>query len=506
MIDGSIQVVPAPSRIRIQDGAFTFSPDSMVTVDRRSRELRTVAASLVDRIEMASGVRMDLAEHPAADGPAGSILYTTDGSDSLLGPEGYVLDVRPAGIQLRASHPAGAFYATQTLRQLFPPEIDGSSATADPRGWVLPAVRIHDSPRFHWRGMLLDCCRHFMTVEFVKRYIDLLSYYKLNRFHWHLTEDQGWRIEIEKYPELTQVGAWRMEPGGERYGGYYTRSQIRDVVEYALERHVTVVPEIEMPGHATAALAAHPELSCSGGPFSVASGWGIFDDVFCAGKDATFDFLQNVLTEVMELFPGNYVHIGGDECPKERWRTCADCQRRVADEALEDEAGLQGYFVRRIAAFLHDRGRRLIGWDEILEGGLPPSATVQSWRSMNGAVEAVTSGHDVIVSPISHAYFDADIATTDLRKVYSFEPMPGELAGSERSRVLGGECNMWTERTPQETVDRKMFPRLLAMSECLWSQSENKGFHDFHHRLQHHYQRLTELGVDYGAESADSAV
>jgi hexosaminidase len=277
-------------------------------------------------------------------------------------------------------------------------------------------------------------------------------------------------------------------------------------VEHALERHVTVVPEIEMPGHATAALAAHPELSCSGGPFSVAAEWGVFDDVFCAGKDATFEFLQDVLSEVTELFPGEYVHIGGDECTKKRWQTCADCQRRMAREGLENEAALQSYFVRRIAAFLEVRGRRLIGWDEILKGGLPPLATVQSWRSMKGAVEAAKLGHDAIVSPISHAYFDADIGTTDLRQVYSFEPMPEGLTGGERSRILGGECNMWTERAPQETIDRKMFPRLLAMSECLWSQSENKDFHDFHHRLQHHYQRLRELGVDYGAESTAPTV
>ena len=253
-----------------------------------------------------------------------------------------------------------------------------------------------------------------------------------------------------------------------------------------------------MPGHATAALAAYPDLSCTGEPLCVATDWGIFHDVLCAGKETTFEFLQDVLIEVMELFPGECVHIGGDECPKERWRECADCQRRMVEEALESEDELQAYFVERIAAFLHDRGRRLIGWEEIVAGGPPPSAMVQSWRSMNGAAEAAKLGHDVIVSPISHAYFDADIATTDLRQVYSFEPVPGRLAAGDRAHIIGGECNMWTEHAPQEIIDRKMFPRLLAMSECLWSQPANRDVADFHHRLQHHYKRLKELGVDYG--------
>ena len=498
MIDGAIHVIPAPSRIRIQEGAFTFTSDSKVMVDRESIGLRNVALSLVDRIESASGVRLELSLTSAGERPIGSILYTTEGSDPVLGGEGYVLDIDPEGIRITASDPCGAFYGTQTLRQLLPSEIEGNAAMADLRGWMVPAVRIHDSPRFTWRGMMLDCCRHFMSVDFVKRYIGLLSHYKLNRFHWHLTDDQGWRIEIEKYPKLTDVGSWRTEPGGERYGGYYTKSQVRDVVQYALDRHVTVVPEIEMPGHATAALAAYPDLSCTGEPLCVATDWGIFHDVLCAGKETTFEFLQDVLIEVMELFPGEYVHIGGDECPKERWRECADCQRRMVEEALESEDELQGYFVGRIEAFLRDRGRRLIGWEDIVAGGPPASAMVQSWRSMNGAAEAAKLGHDVIVSPISHAYFDADIATTDLRQVYSFEPVPGRLAAGDQAHIIGGECNMWTEHAPQEIVDRKMFPRLLAMSECLWSQPANRDVADFHHRLQHHYKRLRELGVDYG--------
>jgi len=276
------------------------------------------------------------------------------------------------------------------------------------------------------------------------------------------------------------------------------------VVEYAHERHVTVVPEIEMPGHALAALASYPEFSCKGGPFEVASDWGIFEDVYCAGKDATFKMLEDVLTEVMELFPSEYIHIGGDECPKRRWKSCERCQQRIEDEGLKDEYELQSYFLKRIASFLHDNGRKLIGWDEILEGGLAPSATVQSWSSVNSAFKAVRLGHDTILSPTSHCYFDFDLGTTDLKQVYSFDPIPAGLDEDQRGHVLGGECNMWTERAPQETVDQKVFPRLVAMAECLWSQLDNKDFSDFRYRLKHHYQHLQELGVDYGAESAAS--
>jgi hexosaminidase len=341
-----------------------------------------------------------------------------------------------------------------------------------------------------------------MTVDFIKRYIDLLSFHKFNRFHWHLTEDQGWRLEIEKYPRLMEIGAWRDQPDGTRYGGYYTKAEVHEVVEYARERHVVIVPEIEMPGHALAALASYPELSCSGGPFAVTANWGIFEDVFCAGKDSTFSFLEDVLTEVIELFPDEYVHIGGDECPKSRWKSCAHCQQRMADEGLKDEDALQSYFVRWVADFLRRKGRKAIGWDEIVDGGLTSGTVVQSWRGVDGAVEAAKLGYDTILSPASHCYLDYDLHTIDLKKVYSFDPVPTGLSEGKRHHVLGGECSMWTERAPQDVVDRKAFPRLVAMAECLWSQLETKDFSDFRYRLQHHYEHLRELGVDYGAESA----
>jgi hexosaminidase len=506
MIDGAIHIIPTPSRVRIQEGFFSLSAGMRIVVDQASPDLEGVAAWLARKLSTVYGLGLSSEVTSEERGPPVGILFSSKDANAALGPEGYELDVGPDGIRVSASTSAGAFYATQTLRQLLPPEIEKRDRVAFSQQWVIPAVRIHDAPRFAWRGMLLDCCRHFMSTEFIKRYIDLLAYYKMNRFHWHLTEDQGWRIEINAYPELTRVGAWRTQAEGRRYGGYYTKLEIREVVEYASKRHVTIVPEIEMPGHALAALASYPELSCSGGPFEVAVDWGVFEDVFCAGNDATFVFLEQVLSEVMELFPGQYIHIGGDECPRDRWQSCPRCQMRIAAEGLRDESALQSYFIKRIAAFLEREGRKLIGWDEILEGGLAPCATVQSWRGTAGAVEAAKLGHDAILSPTSHSYFDFDLSRIDLRQVYSFDPIPEELKGRECEHILGGECNMWTERAAQDTVDQKVFPRLTAMAECLWSEADNKDFSDFHHRLQHHYQRLRELGVDYGAEFATTAV
>ncbi len=506
MIDGAIHVIPVPAKIRIQDGVFSLSAETEILVEEGCEALWGCATFLSDIISTATGFRFAPTMVSANDVPKQSITFTHRGCGPDLGCEGYLLDVVSDGVTVAASDAAGAFYAVQTLRQLFPTEIEcGGRGSAD-MVWTAPAVRIHDAPRFRWRGLMLDCCRHFMTKSFVKRYIDLLAYHKMNRFHWHVTEDQGWRIDIDRYPKLVDVGAWRTEGDGTRYGGYYSKLDVRDVVDYAASRHVTVIPEIEMPGHAIAALAAYPELSCRGRPLDVATTWGIFDDVYCAGNDRVFTFLQDVLTEVMELFPSEYIHIGGDECPKARWKECSRCQKRMEREGLRNESELQGYFIGRIAEFLALNDRRLVGWDEILEGGLPETATVQSWRSMDGAIQAARSGHDAIVSPTSHAYFDFDVATTSLEQVYSFDPIPEALSGEERKRILGGECTMWTERAPQDTVDNKVFPRLLAMAECLWSPPECQDFTDFRRRMQFHCARLEVLGVSCGPEhgSADA--
>jgi hexosaminidase len=482
--DPPATIIPAPTELQLGEGFFRLTPSTRIVISPKDDELASIGRLLAEAIREVD---------PVSDARTGTVHLTLDRSSTSLGDEGYRLSVTEDSIALTAMRPAGLFYGVQTIRQLLPVAPEGAGA--------IPCVEIVDVPRFAWRGMLLDCGRHFMSKDFVKRYIDLLAYHKMNTLHWHLTEDQGWRIEIKSYPKLTEVGAWRSYEDGTRYSGFYTQDEIREVVEHASRRYVRVVPEIELPGHSVASLAAYPEHSCTGGPFAVETNWGVHKDVYCAGKERTFEFLEKVLTEVIELFPGPHVHIGGDECPKDRWKACSDCQARIVAEGLEDEHELQSYFIRRIERFLSSKGRRLIGWDEILEGGLAPEATVQSWRGMEGAIAAARSGHDAIVSPTSHAYFDYDIGTTDLRRVYSFEPIPPELTAAESRHILGGECNMWTERAPQETLDSKVFPRILAMAERLWSPKTRNNYLEFHRRVRAHYARLDRLGVAYGPES-----
>lgn len=428
--------------------------------------------------------------------------------DTLLPPEWYALQIDADGIRIQAASEAGLFRGTRTLRQIV--EQIGEDRH-------VPYLTITDHPRFAWRGMHLDVCRHFFGVDFVKKYIDLLARYKMNTFHWHLTDDQGWRIEIKQYPKLTEVGAWRkgsqVGPYGMRaydsipYGGYYTQDEIRDVVAYAAARSITVVPEIEMPGHAMAALAAYPELGCTGGPYEVQRGWGVFDDVFCT-TDTVFDFLENVLTEVMDLFPSPYIHIGGDECPKVSWKACPKCQALMKVEGLKDEHELQSYFIQRMERFVNSKGRKIIGWDEILEGGLAPNAAVMSWRGTEGGVAAAQSGHYAVMTPGDHCYFDhyqGDPANeplaiggyTTVQKVYSYEPVPAELKGEEAKYILGAQANLWTEYilTP-EHVEYMMLPRMLALAEVTWSPKELRNEADFLQRLFAEFPRLEALGAD----------
>jgi len=408
--------------------------------------------------------------------------------------EYYELRIKKDFILIKGASHEGLIHGIYSLLQLIP----RSSGIDDSK---LACLSIKDYPKFKWRGMLLDCCRHFMDVDFVKRYIDLLAYHKMNVLHWHLTEDQGWRIEIQQYPKLTEIGAWRTEKDGSIYGGFYTHEQIKEVIAYASQRGITVIPEIELPGHSLAALAAYPEYSCTGGPFEVERDWGVFKDIYCAGNDSTFTFLENILDEVIKLFPSEYIHIGGDEAPKFRWENCAKCQKRIATEGLHDEHELQSYFIQRIENYINSKGKKLIGWDEILEGGLAKGATVQSWRGFEGAAEAAKTGHDAIVSPTSHAYFDYGLEVTDLEKVYAFNPIPEGLTDEEAEHIIGGECNMWTERAAQNTIDSKVFPRILAMSEVLWTYSAARNYDAFYDRVQNHYKRLDQLGVEYGLET-----
>ncbi len=408
-------------------------------------------------------------------------------------PEAYALAIRPEGIRIEAGSEHGAFHALTTLRSL-----------ALTSGGVLPCGDLVDAPRFAHRGLLLDCCRHFMEPDFVKRMIDLLALHKMSVLHWHLTEDQGWRVEIDAYPDLTQKGAWRTEADGSQHGGFYTKEEIRDIVAYAAQRHIKVIPEIELPGHSRAALAAYPWLGCTGEAMEVPHDWGVFKDIYCAGQDTTLAFLKTVLDEVMELFPSEYIHIGGDEAPKVRWEQCPRCQKRIADEGLHDTHELQSWFIGEIGRYLEAHGRKMIGWDEILEGGLPADATVQSWRGMDGGRDAVAMGHDAIMSPTSHCYFDYPVESTDLEKVYGFEPEPEGLNGS--GQILGGECNMWSERAPQHLVESKVFPRLVAMAEVLWSPPSTKSWRGFQARMESHYGRLDAWEVVYGWETVPMAL
>lgn len=444
-------------------------------------------------------------------GGDGAIFVTVD--PAIQGHSGaYKLSVSKKNVSVQGNNLSGVFYGLQSLIQLLPPS---KSASLD-----VQCVEIIDQPRFTWRGMHLDVSRHFFPVAFVKRYIDHLARYKMNYFHWHLTDDQGWRIEIKKYPKLQEVSAWRNGTrvghyssvpevyDTIRYGGYYTQQEVKEVVAYATRRHINVLPEIEMPGHALAVLAAYPNLSCTGGPFQVGRTWGVFQDVFCP-KEETFEFLQNVLTEVCELFPGTYIHIGGDECPKDRWKVCDHCQALMKKEGLKDEHELQSYFVQRIERFLNSKNKRVIGWDEILEGGLAPDATVMSWRGYQGGIDAAKLGHDVVMTPTSYCYFDyyqsrnpkeplAIGGFLPLDKVYRFEPIPDVLTVEEAKHILGVQANMWTEYVPNEKqVEYMVMPRMCALAEVAWTSPAKRNYDQFVERLSSSFKQLKFLNVNY---------
>ncbi len=507
-----LPLVPRPLAVVPGGGAFDLGPATAVRLaEGSSGEAAAVAERWARSARQATGHPLPVSAGACAEG---SVCVRVVGR----GPaEGYALVVSRDSVVVSGNDHAGIFYGLETLSQLLPaaPPADGAPA----RPVRIPAVAVTDAPRFPYRGMHLDVGRHFFGPDFVKRYIDQLARYKINRFHWHLTEDQGWRIEIKRYPRLTEVAAWRRETmvgknfdpyvgDGERYGGFYTQDEIRDIVAYAKERYVTIVPEIELPGHSTAALAAYPELACTDGPFEVATTWGIFEDIYCP-KEETFAFLEGVLTEVMELFPGEYIHIGGDEAPKARWEASPVAQEVMRREGLADEHALQSWFVQRIERFLNAHGRRLIGWDEILEGGLAPNATVMSWRGVQGGIEAARQGHDVVMTPTSHLYFDylqGDSAQeplgiggfVSLEKVYSFEPVPEELTAAEARHVLGAQANLWTEYIATEAhAEYMLLPRLLALSEVVWSPAGKRDFRDFARRLPWHLKRMDALGIRY---------
>jgi hexosaminidase len=522
-------LVPAPESVLLAPGRFGLTDSIRLTVsDPGDAELLRLAETLASPLRRASGWQVPVGRSETTRGGTihlnlvSTAVRPADLSDSPLArDESYALSITPAAIEIRAATHPGLFYGLQTLRQALPLEATtGVPADAGEADWTVASMEIRDRPRFVYRGLHLDVGRHFFPPEFIKRYIDLLASYKLNVFHWHLTEDQGWRLAIDRYPRLTEIGAYRAETivgrnfdpyvgDGASYGGFYNKAEVRDIVAYAAERFVTVIPEIELPGHSVAALAAYPELACTEGPFEVSTVWGVKEDIYCP-HEATFEFLEGVLTEVMELFPSPYIHIGGDEAPKARWEESPVAQEVIRREGLADERELQSWFIRRIERFLLEHDRRLIGWDEILEGGLAPQATVMSWRGVSGGIEAARLGHDVIMTPTSHMYFDyyqgADRSDEPLaiggylplEKVYAFEPVPEQLTAEQGRHVLGPQGNVWTEyiKTP-EHVEYMAYPRALALAEVAWSPRDSRDWSGFVARLAEPLRRLEALGVGY---------
>lgn len=507
-------IIPKPIKLEAQPGKFILTADTKIALLTQDEGFQQVAQSIQQLIGPSTGFSLEISD---AKRSKNAIVLEQD--PSIANPEAYKLTITPKLITITAGKANGAFYGFQTLRQLLPPQVEEKSVVAGLE-WSAPCVNIDDAPRYGYRGMHLDVGRHFFPADFVKRYIDLMALHKMNRFHWHLTEDQGWRIEIKKYPKLQEIAAWRKETiighnrdqpqrfDGQRYGGFYTQEEIKDVVKYAKDRFIEIVPEIEMPGHAQAALAAYPELGCTPGPFEVATKWGVFKDVFCPNEQ-TFQFLEDVLTEVMPLFPYEYIHIGGDECPKDRWKESAFCQELIKKEGLKDEHELQSYFIKRMEKFITSKGKKLIGWDEILEGGLAPEATVMSWRGTAGGIEAARQRHDVIMTPTTYCYLDyyqskdpkeplAIGGYLPIDSVYSYDPMPAELTAEEGKHILGVQCNVWTEyMVAPAQVEYMAYPRAIAVAEMGWTPQADRDFADFKQRLTQHSRRLNELKVNY---------
>lgn len=512
-------VIPVPVHYEYGDGHFKLTYETAIVVSVNNAELDTLAAYLSDMLSTATWTDLVITSDPGSYRQ--TILLKLDKESSYKDEAAYKLIVKPEQIKILAPTAHGIFYGIQTLRQLLPPAIEYGDPSLVPQNvkWTIPSIKIEDYPRFEYRGMHLDVGRHFFNVEFVKHYLDLMAMHKVNRFHWHLTEDQGWRIQIKKYPKLTKVGAWRDSVligsykgpdryTNKRYGGFYTQEEIREVVEYAEDLYITVIPEIEMPGHASAALAAYPWLGCKPNKdYHVKSTWGVFEEIYCP-SEKTFTFLENVLTEVMALFPSKYIHIGGDEAPKTAWENSELAQRVMEREGLENEEELQSYFIKRIEDFLNEHGRQIIGWDEILQGGLAPNATVMSWRGIEGGIKAAQQGHDVIMTPTSYCYLDYYQANpeteplaiggfTPLRKVYSYEPIPEVLTEEEAKHVLGTQGNLWTEYIlTGDKVEYMVYPRASALAEIGWSAKTDRNWDSFWQRMQPLFKRFEIMGVN----------
>ena len=521
-------IVPMPNQMTPQEGRFLLSNKVSFVTAGCTPEVQAIADSLIAQIQLTSGISLKTSSQENPEQP--DIRFVTEEG---MPKEGYKLSIAPNEITLSASHPNGFFYGVQTMYQLLPPAIYGK-ATVKRANWSLPAVEVEDAPRFPYRGLMLDVCRHFSTTDYIYKFIDMLAMHKMNTFHFHLTDDQGWRIEIKKYPKLQEVGSKRKETlidyyfvnwpqifDGKEHGGYYTQEEIKDIVAYAASKYITVIPEIEMPGHAIAALASYPELSCRPDTtYEVTGTWGVFEEVFCP-KEETFQFLEGVLDEVMELFPSPYIHIGGDECPKDAWMKCAHCQELIKKLGLKDdttpnaidgkkhtkEEKLQSYFITRMEKYLNSKGRNIIGWDEILEGGLAPNATVMSWRGVEGGITAAKAGHDAIMTPSPYAYLDQyqeepETAPTTiggyqtLKKTYSYNPVPDDADELVKKHIIGVQGNIWNEyMQSDERRDYQAFPRAVALAETGWTQNNRKNWNSFRSRMVEDFERMDAMNV-----------
>ncbi len=521
--EANYQVIPLPQEVSLtQEKPFWLDGDVLIAYPENNALLQRNAEFLSEYIRQSTDYAPKTKAIAAGEQVTNAITLGLD--PGIANKEGYVLTTTPEGISINGQTENGVFYGIQTLRKSIPAEAKGATI-------LIPAGEIKDEPRFPYRGMHLDVGRHFFPIEFIKKYIDLLALHNMNTFHWHLTEDQGWRIEIKKYPKLTEIGSQRsrtvigkntQEYDNTPYGGFYTQEEAKEIVKYAQERYITVIPEVDLPGHMLAALAAYPELGCTGGPYEVCPRWGVFEDVLCIGNDKTMQFLEDVMSEIIEIFPSEYVHIGGDEAPRDRWKECPKCQARIKAEGLKADKNhtaedrLQSYCMTRIEKFLNSKGRRIIGWDEILEGDVAPNATVMSWRGMEGGIEAAQLGHDVIMTPTSFCYFDyyqtADTQDEPLgiggyvpiEKVYSLEPVPAALTKEQGKHILGAQANLWTEYIAStEHVEYMILPRMAALAEVQWTQPEKKDFKDFTTRLARLMKFYQRDGFNYAKHVFD---
>jgi len=507
-----ICIIPKPLHLQQSPEVFNINHDTRIIVPGNTERCEQLAGFLNEIIRKELNITLPVVSGITDKAPRNAIVFSVV-PESDMHPEAYKLQVGKKNVTISAAYPNGLFYGIVTFGQLIP-----SSHPA--QEIPLPGVLIEDEPRFSWRGVHLDVCRHFFPVEFIKEYLDIAAMHKLNVFHWHLTDDQGWRIEIKKYPELTTTGAWRdqtcignpwvkpVKYDGTRHGGFYTQDEIKEVVKYAADRYITVVPEIEMPGHAQAAVASYPGLGCTGKKIKVMTDWGISPNIYNV-DEGTFAFLEDVLSEVIELFPSEYIHIGGDEAWKVQWKASKKIQAKIKELGLKNEEELQSYFVQRIEKFINSKGRKLIGWDEILEGGLAPNATVMSWRGVEGGIAAARAGHDVVMSPTTYCYFDYLQGKEDkeplgiggflpVDSVYKFEPVPSELNAREAAHILGGQANLWTEYIATGNhAEYMLLPRLAALSEVVWLPADKKDWTDFRHRLEAQVLRYQKAGLNY---------